>query len=133
MIGNISKRDEKNHAFKDKNIAFHLCLTNLKIISQNIDQQYSLLSEYLYGYSRRASCQQCSPLRQALYPFMHQIIFSSFFGTVPKIGSFRLPTHSRDAHKVFFGALLNIELKFRGTPPLKFCMLLVFFLYVHNA
>ena len=28
--------------------------------------------------------------------------FSSFFGTKPKIDSFRLPTHSRDAHRKFF-------------------------------
>ena len=28
--------------------------------------------------------------------------FLSFFGTYSKIGSFRLPTHSRDAHKNFF-------------------------------
>ena len=28
--------------------------------------------------------------------------FSSFFGTHPKIGPIRLPTHSRDAHRNFF-------------------------------
>ena len=31
-----------------------------------------------------------------------RILYSSFFGTQPKIGSFRLPTHSRDAHRIFF-------------------------------
>ena len=29
-------------------------------------------------------------------------IFSSFFGTLPKVSSFRLPTHSRDAHRKVF-------------------------------
>ena len=29
-------------------------------------------------------------------------LFLSFFGTYPKIGSFCLPTHSRDAHRKFF-------------------------------
>ena len=28
--------------------------------------------------------------------------FSYFFGTKPKIGSFRLPIYSRDAHRKFF-------------------------------
>ena len=29
-------------------------------------------------------------------------VFSTFFGTKPKIGSFRLPTHRSDAHRKFF-------------------------------
>ena len=33
-----------------------------------------------------------------LIPLLNDLFFSSFFGTQPKIGSFRLPTHSRDAH-----------------------------------
>ena len=40
---------------------------------------------------------------------------SSLFRTYPKIGSFRLSTHSRDAHKKFFWlSLFKIELKFRS-------------------
>ena len=31
---------------------------------------------------------------------MDQILFSSFFGTLPKISSFRLPTHRRDAQLI---------------------------------
>ena len=39
--------------------------------------------------------------------------FSSFFETYPNIGSFRLPTHRRDAHRKFFWwSLLKIEFKF---------------------
>ena len=36
------------------------------------------------------------------FPITAWILFSSFFGTFPKIGSFRLPTHTRDAHRNFF-------------------------------
>ena len=36
-------------------------------------------------------------------PFTALILFFVFFGTWHKIGSFRLPTHSRDAYRKFFG------------------------------
>ena len=52
-------------------------------------------------------------------PLWTEFFFSSFFGTWPKIGSFRLPTHWRDAHRKFFWwSLLKIELKFwwKGPP-----------------
>ena len=35
-------------------------------------------------------------------PIGTKFFFPSFFGTWPKIGSFRLPTNSRDAHRKFF-------------------------------
>ena len=35
-------------------------------------------------------------------PLPPEFFFLLFFGTYPKIGSFRLPTHSRDAHRKFF-------------------------------
>ena len=35
-------------------------------------------------------------------PFKEQIIFFVVFGTWPKIGSFRLPIHRRDAYMKFF-------------------------------
>ena len=38
----------------------------------------------------------------ALNPLLPEFFFSSFFETYPKIGSLRLPTHSRDAHRNFF-------------------------------
>ena len=55
----------------------------------------------------------------AINPLWTKFFFSSFFGTYPKIGSFCLPTHRRNAHRKFFWRfLLKIELKFRwkGTP-----------------
>ena len=42
---------------------------------------------------------------------------ASFFGTFPKIGSFRLPTHRRDAHRKFFfdyPFLNRIEISVKG-------------------
>ena len=35
-------------------------------------------------------------------PFVPEFFFPSFFVTWLRIGSFRLPTHSRDAHRKFF-------------------------------
>ena len=35
-------------------------------------------------------------------PLLTEFFFSSFFGTYPNIGSFRLPTHSRDGHRKIF-------------------------------
>ena len=49
-----------------------------------------------------------------VYPLWTKFFFSSFIGTKPKIGSFRLPTHRHDAHrKIFWRSLLKIELKFQ--------------------
>ena len=52
--------------------------------------------------------------QQALTLYGPNSFFHRFFGTYPKIGSFRLPTHMRDAHRIFFFLcfLLKIELKF---------------------
>ena len=54
-------------------------------------------------------------------PLVPEFFFSSFFGTLPKIGSFPLPTHSRDAHRIFFflWSLLILESKFWQFVP--FC------------
>ena len=44
---------------------------------------------------------------------MPEFFLSSFFGTYPIIGSFHLPTHSRDAHRNFFLMIpskFNIEI-----------------------
>ena len=35
-------------------------------------------------------------------PLQPEIYFSSIFEILPKTGSYRLPTHSRDAHRNFF-------------------------------
>ena len=35
-------------------------------------------------------------------PLFHEFSLTSVFKIQPKIGSFRLPTHSRDAHRKFF-------------------------------
>ena len=35
-------------------------------------------------------------------PLPPEFFLPSFFGTYPKIGSIRLPTRSRDAHRKFF-------------------------------
>ena len=43
-----------------------------------------------------------SQIPTSFNPLPPGFFFSSFFGTYPKIGSFRLPTHSRDAHRKFF-------------------------------
>ena len=42
------------------------------------------------------------PINYKFNPLWTKLFFSSFFGTYPKIGSFRLPTHMRYAHKKFF-------------------------------
>ena len=47
-----------------------------------------------------------------LNPFVPGFFFSSFFVTYLKIGSFRLPTHRRDAHRKFLlriPSLIKIE------------------------
>ena len=45
-------------------------------------------------------------------PFHPELFFRRFFGTEPKIGSFRLPTHSRDSHRKFFWwSLLLVKVK----------------------
>ena len=41
------------------------------------------------------------PIMLTLYG-PNSLFFRRFFGTLPKIGSFRLPTHRRDAHRKFF-------------------------------
>ena len=47
-----------------------------------------------------------------LNPLPPEFFFSSFFGTSRKIGSFRLPTHSRDAHRKFvWWSLLKLKSK----------------------
>ena len=62
---------------------------------------------------------QHSAVHYAINTLWTELFFSSFFGTYPKIGSFHLPTHRRDAHRKFFWwSLLKIELKFwwKGPP-----------------
>ena len=45
-----------------------------------------------------------------------RIFLLSFFGTQPKIGSFRLPTHSRDAHIGNFWLMISSEIEILGEP-----------------
>ena len=49
---------------------------------------------------------------------MPQLFFSLFFMTKPKIGSFRLPIHSRDAHRNFFMISSEIGIKILARPAL---------------
>ena len=35
-------------------------------------------------------------------PLFHEFHFTSVFQIIPKIGSCRLPTHRRGAHRIFF-------------------------------
>ena len=53
--------------------------------------------------------------RTVINPLFHEFYFTSVFKIELKIGSFRLPTHSRDAHRNFFWwSLLISKLKFRS-------------------
>ena len=50
---------------------------------------------------------------QNINPLLPEFFFSWFFGTYPKIGSFRLPTHSPDAlRKFFWWSILKLKSKF---------------------
>ena len=76
-------------------------------------RRLALLSFFFEGEWMKAT------LIVAFNPLWTKFFLSSFFGTWFKIGSFRLPTHRRDAHRNFFWwSLLKIEMKFRwkGTP-----------------
>ena len=85
---------------------------------------FYLRTYYQYNYIMYLCTQHSKiliryPIIYKFNPLWTKFFFSSFFGTYHKIGSFRLPTHRRDAHmKFFWWFLLKIELKFRwkGTP-----------------
>ena len=55
-----------------------------------------IMTSILFLISNLSLCCYC------FNPLVPEFLFSSFFGTQPKIGSFRLPTHRRDAHRIFF-------------------------------
>ena len=65
-----------------------------------------------YGHARRNRVKQICEFSFYFKTLLPELFFSSFFGIYPKIGSFRLPTHSRDAHRKFFWwSLLKLKSK----------------------
>ena len=85
----------------------------------------------LPNFGNRQTKKVLENLSGDLNPLLPESFFCYvIFGTLPKIGSYRLPTHSEDTYRNYFNDpfLIKLKLKFGSISPL--CFPAYIFLYI---